>query len=404
MGKKAIPMKACNFVEDITSSTRFSVDKETRKLSIVGYSGGILDHWYFGKLAIDLEGVSFPKKKTPILMAHETEHPIGYTLTAPIIRDNKLVVEDGILLDNADAQEFAQNVDNGFPYQASISVKPLSMERVGDDVTAKVNGYAFKGPGTIFRACIYKEVSPCVFGVDSNTESTLLAEGDEFYNVMEDSMSKDSTQIDTAQQPSDVQLAEDVSKLKEELSKVTATLALSKEQESLQESTDVHKRKLMAVELAGATAFTDSDKEVIQLRQENKELESRLLRMEKSMALRQEQDTRAQFSAELKLQMASSGLPTRLQDKVSSMFRADTYLSQTDDGLILNVAKLRGDIKLELEDWKSVVQQHPVVLGGGARSPEKLAEACDDEDYSSESYLQLRAAMGLSTVTTKDKE
>ena len=51
------------------------VDKDKEQLDMVIYSGGLIKgHWYWDNLAIDLSGMSFPKKKYPILENHNTDH------------------------------------------------------------------------------------------------------------------------------------------------------------------------------------------------------------------------------------------------------------------------------------------------------------------------------------------
>ena len=69
-----IPKGAMRFVEtgpDCFALAEAGEDGKTPKLKMVGYSGGIIKgHWYWGDLAIDLEGMSFPLSKYPILEDH----------------------------------------------------------------------------------------------------------------------------------------------------------------------------------------------------------------------------------------------------------------------------------------------------------------------------------------------
>jgi hypothetical protein len=153
-------------------------DNEEPKMNMVGYSGGIIkDHWYWGNLAIDVAGVQFKKNKFPILENHWTDQKIGFT--SKLKKDeNKLTVDPDktTFLETKYAQEFISNSMKGFPYQASISIIPDKVQRLGEKEEAEVNGFTMKGPGSIIRSCEFKEVSVCVFGYDSNTSAAAMSE------------------------------------------------------------------------------------------------------------------------------------------------------------------------------------------------------------------------------------
>ena len=67
--------------ENCFAAVRFTDGDGEKKpqLDMLAYSGGIIKgHWYWGDLAIDLSGMSFPKKKFPILEDHMTDKKIGF--------------------------------------------------------------------------------------------------------------------------------------------------------------------------------------------------------------------------------------------------------------------------------------------------------------------------------------
>ena len=71
-------------------------DKEL-KLSIVGYSGGVIEnHWWWGNLVMDTSGVEFRKDKYPILFDHDTDQRIGFSDTPEII-NHAIVINGGTL-------------------------------------------------------------------------------------------------------------------------------------------------------------------------------------------------------------------------------------------------------------------------------------------------------------------
>lgn len=171
---KTAPVNACIFNE--RAEVRFAEgDADGGRFRIVGYSGGIIkDHWYWGNLAIDLEGLKFAKKRIPVLADHFTSSRIGFSTSQEI--SDKVEVE-GEFLDNDNARSLRDDIKKGFPMEASLFCPPSVIEKVAEGASVKVNGQVLKGPGAVFRKSIIREVSMCVFGADSNTMSSALAGG-----------------------------------------------------------------------------------------------------------------------------------------------------------------------------------------------------------------------------------
>lgn len=178
-----IPVSAITFEEPLFfefSSTK-SGEEEKKKASMLGYSGGIIkDHWLFGDLAIDVSGINFKSNKIPILEQHDVDRKIGIA-KKPDLSDNKVFFNEIDLLDNVVANEFYDNAKQGFPYQASISIRPTKIEEISDGTESEVNGYKMKGPAVIFRESNFRESSVVVFGADPKTNSTPLNE--QYVNV-----------------------------------------------------------------------------------------------------------------------------------------------------------------------------------------------------------------------------
>ena len=144
------------------------------------YSGGPVDHWWFGKVIIDLESMIFRGRKFPVLRDHSTERILGYSARPEIVKntDGKTSVHltNVTLVDTEDTQKVVKLGDEGFPFQASISIRPTKVQRLDEKEEATVNGHTVKGPIAIWKDCIYKEGSVCVFGVDSNTNTNVFSE------------------------------------------------------------------------------------------------------------------------------------------------------------------------------------------------------------------------------------
>lgn len=176
-----IPKSALRFkeeevpVEILASKEDGKPDK--RKFSMVAHSGKImLNHWLWGNLAIDLSGVSIGREKKPALREHNSNRIVGWT-EGIAIDEKRGIIADGIFSEKTeDGRQALELADEGFPWQASIYIPPLAIERVREGETAEVNGQKLKGPGTIFRKSVLREVSFCALGADENTSASALKE------------------------------------------------------------------------------------------------------------------------------------------------------------------------------------------------------------------------------------
>ena len=171
-GADNVPATACRFVSD--NAIGFADDSgEDKKIKLVGYRGEIIDHWFWGRLGIDMDGLHFAKKKTPGLIDHNTSKRLTFSQEQQTKPETYIA---GPFLDNANAQEIAMDIDRGFPFQASLSVEPEIVEQVTEGQSVSVNGKTLKGPGAAFRKASILEISAVVFGAFSNTESTAYSD------------------------------------------------------------------------------------------------------------------------------------------------------------------------------------------------------------------------------------
>jgi len=180
MGKKmtnnSAPSKAFVFNEHEQVCFADGDSANDNGFRVVGYSGGIIkDHWLWGNVAFDLSGLKFAKKKTPVLEEHFTIRRLGFTTKQEI--SDKVTVE-GEFLDNDNAASLRADMKKGFPMEASLYVPATVVEYVKEGASVEVNGLTLKGPGAVFRKATVREVSMCVFGADSNTQSAAYAEND----------------------------------------------------------------------------------------------------------------------------------------------------------------------------------------------------------------------------------
>ena len=166
--KSTAPLNACIFdSEPQVINFQEGEKPEEKTFSIVAYSGGIIpNHWFWGNVAFDLEGVIFDKPVTPVLDSHVTSNRMGFTTKQNT--KGKISVE-GKFLSNPKALELQNDIREGFPIQASPYLPPDEVEFVEEGENTEVNGLTLKGPGAVFRKARIKDISFCTFGADNQT-------------------------------------------------------------------------------------------------------------------------------------------------------------------------------------------------------------------------------------------
>ena len=194
MADNMAPIRACIFNER-TEVTFADDGGGGNNFRILGYSGKIIkNHWFWGNMAIDLAGLKFYKKRLAVLEEHFKQSRIGFTTKQEIKGDVRV---EGEFLDNDNAQQMKKDIQAGFPMEASLFCPPSVIEHVLEGASVKVNGHVMRGPGVVFREAIVKEVSMCVFGLDTNTKSSAFdAEGNQEikFNLLETNIMAGETQ------------------------------------------------------------------------------------------------------------------------------------------------------------------------------------------------------------------
>lgn len=177
--KQSVPKNALSFVDTGNCFAKANTNGDKTGFEMLAYSGGIIkDHWWWGDLIIDLQGMSFPKAKFPILQQHDVERKLGFVKkTKPT---DELRFENITYLDNEDSAKFIKESQEGFPFEASIAAKPTEVIRLEKGAKATVNGRKLSGPITIWQKSTFREASVCVFGYDSKTSSKAFADDDTF--------------------------------------------------------------------------------------------------------------------------------------------------------------------------------------------------------------------------------
>lgn len=352
--------------EGCSASVKLTEGDSAPIFEMDAYSGGIIkDHWYWGNLAIDLAGMSFPKNKAPILEDHFTEKKIGFS-SKMTIEDHKLVVknEHMTFIDTPESLAFRANSAAGFPYEASIYAKPTSIERVEEDQEVEVNGYTFKGPGTIWRKSIFKEASVCTFGYDPNTKSVAMSESEEEF------------ELEYVNQGVKLNQQEEKKPMKKEQFKTEHPeeyAALVKEIGDPTEAKFAAEKAELEAKLAAAIA------ENTKLAEENKGIEKRIMSLEKASMLSAEKELKNTADSIFSDRFKEAELPERLFSKVRKLVSHEEFVKEGE----LDKEAFKAAVDAELKDWapeegdESVHGFSASTKSTGNEDPSKL-KAVDD--------------------------
>ncbi|MCK5541703.1 MAG: hypothetical protein KAI40_03350 [Desulfobacterales bacterium] len=143
---------------------------------IEAYTGEVVDRW-FGKLVVDMSGM-MAAAQLPIFRDHDRGQIVGFSEKSWI--ENSFFVE-GLFSNVTDtAKDVKGLADEGFPWQASIGVKPgkvLSLEEEKDSM--EVNGNVIHGPAEVWLESTVHEVSFVPLGADGNTNVSRFSKFEE---------------------------------------------------------------------------------------------------------------------------------------------------------------------------------------------------------------------------------
>ena len=351
---KKIPMGAMRFVA--TESHAFTEfadgdEKKIPKLNMTAYSGKIIkNHYWWNDLAIDLAGMVFDKKKYPILENHEQSRKIAFTGKPVVTPDFQLQInpKKTNFVSTEESAEFQKLSSEGFPYESSVYVTPLSIERLDEGVTAEVNGFKMKGPGTIFRKSRFNEASVCVFGWDRQTQAAA-------FSKEEVEVEFDETHI------------EDVSLINNEKEKEVKDVPIENIKQLSEAHPDLVKQIQDAAKTEMETAFSaERAKFTKELAEKDTVIASqndRVLKLEKSDTIRTERELKSQADGIFGTKLSESDIPEHLYAKVKSQV---SHLKFVKDG-VFDTTAFAAAVDAEIKDWvdKGVVSS---VMGIGFSS------------------------------------
>jgi hypothetical protein len=347
---KTVSSAALQFVSADSFAEVTRKDGEVATLEMVAYSGKVIpNHWYWGNIAFDLEGIQVPKNGTPILEEHSLNRKVGIALKYDLSK-NCLEVADARLLETEAAREFVSNSLAGFPYQASIRGNPLRIEFVEDSASTKVNGHTLKGPGAVWREWELMESSVCVFGADRQTKSKANQHA-QIEEQIEYFVEGVELNIDMGgDKMFDIEKfkLENPEGFSEIEASVKAVVSRTLEDQFAQEKSDLEQK---IADLKAAS------------QQSGESYEQRLKSLEKDLLLFKEKELKAQADDIFNQTFAGSGLPQRFFGKIERQVGYTQFIKNE----VLDVEAYRKALAVEFSDWTEfAVPGEAAVLGSGA--------------------------------------
>ena len=150
-------------------------DNKGNGFRIEAYTGEVVDRW-FGKLVISINGMQ-ANNSLPILRDHNSSQIVGYSQKA--WTDGSFFVE-GMFSDVTEVSKEVKGLaDEGFPWQASIGVKPSMILSLEEESSMEVNGETINGPAEIWLESRVHEVSFVPLGADDNTNVSRFSKFEE---------------------------------------------------------------------------------------------------------------------------------------------------------------------------------------------------------------------------------
>jgi hypothetical protein len=306
------------------------------KLKMVGYSGGIIkDHWYWGNLGIDLASMKFTKDRYPLLQDHRTDVRLAH-MGKPKIENNQLMApeDDIVFLDNEETQKFLNESSKGFPFQASIYVKPSKVLRLDEDQEHICNGFTIKGPGAVFLESEFKEMSVCVFGADSNTSAAAFAEDEPCAFAEVDIAGNTPVQTN-----------------KKEVKR------MDKEQ-FMKDHADLY--KAIVEEVKAQFKAPEPDPEIKVMKAEVARLSDENKALRKENEIRREKELKMEAEAVWAEKLSASDLPERIHAKVQAMVDYNKFVKDQ----ALDAKSFGEAVDAEIKSWIDMgIKKGEVVLG-----------------------------------------
>lgn len=165
-----VPDSMLNF-----KATDFALDKvldqDDRKFEGVTYSGGVINHPFWGNLAFDLSTTQ-GEENLAVLLNHDHDQIAGH---AKLVVDSAMRVFGNLMGEEPAAQKIIRLAAKGFKWQMSVHIEPSEVQFLNKGESAVCNGKVVEGPGTIFRHNKIRESSFTPVGADGDTSAHVFS-------------------------------------------------------------------------------------------------------------------------------------------------------------------------------------------------------------------------------------
>ena len=154
---------------------KLASDESGNGFLIEAYTGEVVERWW-GSLAIDVNGIN-AKQQIPIFLNHSSDQIVGYS--SRTYAENSFYVEGKFSGVTDEAKKTRALMEEGFPWQASIGVRPVVVMSLEKDGEMIVNGKTLNGPAEVWLESEVFETSFVPLGADSNTSVSRLSQFEE---------------------------------------------------------------------------------------------------------------------------------------------------------------------------------------------------------------------------------
>ena len=178
-----VGLAAINAAEDTKQKIEFAAEVEIQAsevgtgdaakrrsvVNMLAYNGGpVVVPGYPAPVVIDLAGLTGVGRNVPILRDHDTKRVVGYIQASKT--GDTLTGAGQLTGKSIDRVEIEDQAADGFPWQASVGVRPSKIEHVRAGKTTTANGKTIEGPAFVARASRLAEITITAIGADSETE------------------------------------------------------------------------------------------------------------------------------------------------------------------------------------------------------------------------------------------
>jgi hypothetical protein len=144
-------------------------------VNMLAYNGGAVRvAGYDQPVYVAIKGLTGLDKSIPLLRDHDNKRIVGY-VTAKAV-GNTIQATGKMAGSSADRDEVVSLAADGFPWQASVGVRPSKVDVVKAGTTAEVNGQTIQGPAYVVRAGRLAELTVTAVGADAETAVAIAAE------------------------------------------------------------------------------------------------------------------------------------------------------------------------------------------------------------------------------------